>query len=561
MNATHVVIGGGTAGCVLAARLTENPNNRVILLEAGPDFLPDNTPPDILDSYAGYAWVNPDYYWEGLKARRGDLPGISAKALRAAAYEQARVIGGGSSINGQVSLRGAPEDYDRWEKIGANGWDWRSVLPYFRKLERDLDFVDQLHGSAGPITIRRIPREDWDRFTCAVARVWEHQGYAFVPDLNGAFEVGYGPLPVSNDGQRRVSSAIGYLDGATRARPNLEIRADTSARRLVFDGARAVGIELGDDPAREVIAGSTFVLAAGAIYSPTLLMRSGIGPGAHLQECGIPVLLDRPGVGANLQDHPAIAISAYLAREARPAKVQRRNYAYLRFSSGEADCRTGDMIMMAICRSAWHAIGSRLGTLGTYIGQTFSRGSVRLSSPKLTDPPDICLNLLADLRDRRRAVEAFRRMAEILVSDPVARLASAPFPSTLSDRVKKIGRRTWRNAVLTTVAAGLMDSSAPLRRLLINNVITDGVSLAAVLNDEHALEKLVCESAVSCYHVSGTCRMGPRDDPMSVTDSGARVIGLENVYVADASIMPEVSRHNTALPTMMIAEKISDLLA
>jgi 5-(hydroxymethyl)furfural/furfural oxidase len=393
-----------------------------------------------------------------------------------------------------------------------------------------------------------------------VAQVWERQGYAYIPDLNGAFELGYGPLPISNDGQRRISTAIGYLDAATRARSNLEVRAGTSVRRIVFQGNRAIGVEVSDHHGPTLIEAENVVLAAGAIHSPTLLMRSGIGPGAHLQECGVPVRLDRAGVGANLQDHPAVAISAYLAREARPENVQRRNCAYLRFSSGAPDCRDGDMIMMAICRSAWHAIGSRLGTLGTYIGQTFSRGAVRLSSPDPAALPEIYLNLLTEPRDRRRAVEAFKRMAGIFAADPVVQVASTPFPSTLSDRVKKVGRRNWRNTLLTTIAAELMDRSAGVRRLLINNVITEGASLAAALADEHALEELVCDSAVSCYHLSGTCRMGALDDPMSVTDPHGRVIGLENVYVADASIMPEISRHNTALPTMMIAERISDLL-
>ena len=165
--------------------------------------------------------MNPNYFWKNLKVRR------NADAAPVY-YEQGRVLGGGSSVNGQVALRGAPEDYDHWNAIGAKGWDWNSVLPYFRRLETDLDFTDQLHGAQGPITVRRMPMEQWDDFTLSVTKVWNELGYQLRPDMNGEFGEGYSPLPLSNDGGARRSTAVGYLDAATRRRPNLQ---NFSARR------------------------------------------------------------------------------------------------------------------------------------------------------------------------------------------------------------------------------------------------------------------------------------------------------------------------------------------
>ena len=259
-------------------------------------------------------------------------------------------------------------------------------------------------------------------------------------------------------------------------------------------------------------------------------------------------------------DHPAIHISGYLQPVARHKMVLRRNYTYLRWSSGLVDVPEADMVMMAVCRSAWHAIGVRIGTLSSYIGRSYSRGEVRLASPDPDDEPYVDFNWLSDQRDLDRMVDAFQRMARILTSEPVPQYLSNLFASKFSQRVRNVSQKNFRNMVLTNVAALMMDTSAGLRKLLFDKVISDSRPLAELLADPAALERHVRDNVQSAWHASCTCRMGDPADPQTVVDPRGQVVGADNLFIADASVMPEVSRTNTNIPTIMIAERIAEIV-
>ena len=557
----YIIVGGGSAGSVLANRLSAKSATKVLLCEAGQDTPPGNEPPEIRDSYSGTAYFDPRFHWTDLKVHTQVVshnnPQEDRPPLRK--YEQARVLGGGSSINGQMANRGAPTDYNEWQARGAEGWGWDNVLPFFKKVERDLDFDGPWHGKDGRIPVRRIPVEHWTKHARAVGEACKLAGFKFLPDQNGEFVDGYFPVTHSNASEQRVSAAMGYLDATTRQRANLTISTETQVKSLLFDGTRCTGVvamvkgKETEFRAREVI------LSSGAIHSPAHLLRAGIGPVGQLKDLGIPVVSALEGVGQRLMDHPSIALSSFIRRGARMNEHTRRHIqAGLRYSSDMPGVPKGDMFVAIISKSAWHAVGEQIASLLTFINKTYSEtGQVKLASRDWRVEPTVEFNLLSDKRDLDRLMSGFRKMAALQLSAPLKAVTDNPFPAAYSDRVRKIGVVNAKNKFVTSVVAALMDGPAALRRFMIDRFVVEGFTFEQVMTDDDALEAFVRKAAIGVWHASCSCRMGRADDPMAVVDTQGRVKGVQGLRVVDASIFPVVPCANTNFPTLMTAEKIS----
>ena len=557
----YIIVGGGSAGSVMAHRLSSRSANKVLLCEAGQDTPPGKEPPEIADSYSGTAYFDPRFHWTELKVHTQVVshnhPQEYPPPLRK--YEQARVLGGGSSINGQMANRGAPTDYEEWVKRGADGWGWNDVLPFFKKVERDIDFDGPYHGKDGRIPVRRIPPEHWTGHAKAAAEAFKTRGFKFLPDQNGEFVDGYFPVTHSNAEERRVSAAMGYLDAATRKRANLAVSTDTQVRSLLFEGAQCVGVAALVAGKEQEFRAREVILSSGAIHTPAHLLRAGIGPIGHLKDLGIPVISALEGVGQRLMDHPSIALSSFIRRGARMNEYTRRHiHLGLRYSSNLPGVPKGDMFVVVISKSAWHALGERIASLLAFVNKTYSEtGQVKLASRDWRAEPIVQFNLLSDKRDLDRLMSGFKLMAAVQMTDALQKVTDSPFPAAYSDRVRAIGVVNTKNKILTRIVAQFLEGPAALRRYMIEKFVVEGFTFEQVMTDDEALEAFIRQATIGVWHASCTCRMGRADDAMSVVDTRGRVKGVQGLRVVDASLFPVVPCANTNFPTLMAAEKIS----
>lgn len=499
-----LIVGGGAAGGALAARLSEDPASNVLLLEAGSVVLDPHA--DLLSNVT-FALTTRDW-------------GLSANVTRerVSPFPQGRALGGGSAVNGALALRPLPDDLEQWEAAGNPGWGWNDILPCLKRIESDDLGASAIHGGDGPIPIVRWAEPDYTGQQRAFFYACQSIGLPAIADHNDGTSLGVGPFPMNRRDGMRVSTAMAYVEPA-RTRPNLTVRGGVLVDRVVVRNGRAVGVEAIVDGKRETIEAGEIVISGGSIQSPALLMRSGIGPAAALRKLGVEVIADRPGVGANLMEHPGAFL--FIVPEDGACNLEEVQFQLGARTTAPGSDDHCDLLLGMM--SHWDlrpmpefrdAIGADvIFALTCGVLSPRARGSVSLTSAAPNAAPGVDLNLGGHPEDVRRLVSALRMMRELARSD------------ALRGRVRSIA---------------LLPESA--------------------WDSDDALAAYVHSVSAPWYHPSGTCRMGPSSDEGAVVDHRLRVHGIDGLRVVDLSISPMIARATTNLTAIAVGERAAELM-